>query len=109
VVDLLRQKRGMHRVESADLALFLEAIRWHQQVVRRPWTYRGRDLSVHLVRARDARCWNGLPADLGWSAVLGAPPVAWWTLGTHNDLASKVHAPGLAGLLTTILAGAGSE
>jgi thioesterase domain-containing protein len=99
----------MDTIESADLQPFVEAYRWHHQVVRRPWAYRGQGLSVHLVRARDERCWDGLPADLGWSAVLGAPPVAWWTPGTHHDLASDMHAPALARLLTTIFAGARAE
>ena len=109
VADLMRRTRGMDTIESADLQPFVEAYRWHHQVARRPWTFRGRDLAVHLVRARDERCWDGLPADLGWSAVLGTPPVAWWTPGSHHDLASEVHAPALADVLATILAGAGAE
>jgi thioesterase domain-containing protein len=109
LVDILRSTRGIVQIESADLQPFVDAYRWHQSVIRKPWTYRGRRGPVYLVRARDERCWDTAPADLGWSGILGAPPIALWTPGTHHDLMSEAHAPDLARLLSTIFFASAGE
>lgn len=106
LVDVLRRTRSMPGIEAADLEPFVAIYRWHHAAVRRPWTFRAQGAPVFLIRARDETCWEGAPGDLGWSDVLGRPPLISWTPGTHHDLLSDEHAPGLARRLLELVAGA---
>lgn len=103
LVGVLRRTQGMTQIEADDLQPFVAAYRWHHTVARRPWRFRGDRMSVYLLRARDERGWDDAPPDLGWSSVLGGPPITLWAPGTHHSLMSEEHAPDLARILSSLL------
>src|SRR5215475_525983 len=103
VASRLRAVHGNPGIEAADLRPFADVYDWHLRAARQPWRPRTVAAPVLLVRARDEAGWHDAPADLGWSAVLGAAPATAWTPGTHYDLMSATNAPHLADVLTPLL------
>ncbi len=103
VLDLLGSASPVQDLSAADLLPFVRTHRWHLRALRAPWHPRPIEAPVTLIRAEGESGWGQVPADLGWSRLLGIPVQVLGTPGTHASLVSAEHAAHLAPLVDALV------
>lgn len=103
VLDLLCAGHPVPDLSTADLLPFIRTHRWHLRALGVPWRPRPIAAEVTQIRAEGESGWGGVPADLGWSELLGKEVGVRGTAGTHASLMSAEHAAVLAGLLDPLV------
>lgn len=103
VLKLLGDAGPVPDLSAADLLPFVRTHRRHLRALGAPWHPGPFAADVTQIRAADESGWGEVPADLGWSELLGKRVATHSTPGTHATLMSAEHAAALAPIVDALI------